>query len=295
MAQERLHVVPHEDGWAVKAENTSGTESTHSTQREAIDTAREMCRKKESDLVIHRLDGTIRNVYAYGESTNNGNIYEEENMTTRTERRERVDINDVASVGSRIAWGAILGGAFVALSLIILLGVLCTAMGLTVSDRVTDTTMYYGAMIATAVVSLVALFVGGYIASCATAGETKGESVMYGLILWGTVFAMLTGLTAAGANVGYNALMATSQERGSVLSPKMLEDAGLQRAQIERLQSRIDEARPTVSPTAAAWFTFAGILLSMATAVGGAIVGAGPTLFLRRVTVTTPARVGTTV
>jgi hypothetical protein len=298
MAQERLHVVPHEDGWAVKAENTSGTESTHSTQREAIDAARDMCRKHEADLVIHRQDGTIRNVYAYGESSNNnnGNYYEEENsMSTRTERRERVDINDVASVGSRISWGAILGGAFVSLSIIILLGVLCTALGLTVSDRVTDRTMYYGAMIAGAVVSLVALFVGGYIATCATAGETKGEAVMYGLILWGTVFAVLTGLTAAGANVGYNALMATKNDQASLLNPKMMEDAGLERAQIDRLQRSIDEGRPTVSPTTAAWFTFGGILLSMATAVGGAVVGAGPTLFLRRVTVTSPARVGTTV
>jgi hypothetical protein len=300
MAQERLHVVPHEEGWAVKAENTSGTESTHSTQREAIDAARDMCRKHEADLVIHRQDGTIRNVYAYGESNNNssnGNIYEEETMSTRTERRERVELNDVASVGSRISWGAILGGAFVALSMIILLGVLCTALGLTVTDRVTDRTMYYGAMVATAVVALVALFIGGYIASCATAGETKGEAVMYGLILWGTVFAMLTTLTAAGANVGYSALMASSStEGGTALSPKVMEDAGLERAQIERLQRSIDEGRPAqVSPTTAAWFTFGGILLSMATAVGGAIVGAGPTLFLRRVTVTAPARVGTTV
>jgi len=298
MAQDRLHVVPHEDGWAVKAENTSGPESTHSTQREAIDAARELCRKKESDLVIHRLDGTIRNVYVYGESNNNNQDYEEEKemANTRTERRERVEINDVASVGSRISWGAILAGAFVSLAMMITLGVLCSALGLTVSDRMSDRTMYYGAMICAAVVILGSLFVGGYIVSCATAGETKTESIMYGIILWGAVVAIMTGLTAAGVNVGANAVMAanhtTNNNAVTLPSDEWLTQVGLTPAQVERFHQYKDEVRPSSSATAA-WWTFAGILLSMAASVGGAILGAGPTLFLRRTTATTTVPAGT--
>lgn len=298
MAQDRLHVVPHDEGWAVKAENTSGPESTHSTQREAIDAARELCRKKESDLVIHRLDGTIRNVYAYGESNNNNaNDYEEDNnmATTRTERRERVDINDVASVGSRISWGAILGGAFVALSMMITLGILLSALGLSVSDRVSDRTMFYGSLIATAVVVLGSLFVGGYIVSCATAGETKTESIMYGIILWGTVIAIMTGLTAMGVNAGANAVLSARNTGNSTILPpgEWLTQQGFTAAEVERLRSYSNQDEVKADATAAAWWTFAAILLSMAASVGGSIVGAGPTLFLRRTTATTTVPAGT--
>jgi hypothetical protein len=295
MAQERLHVVPHDNGWAVKAENTSGTESTHSTQREAIDTARDLCRKKESDLVIHRLDGTIRNVYVYGESSNNSNDYEEENNVAstrnehRTEPRERLGINDVASVGSRISWGAILAGAFVALSMMIALSVLCTALGLTVSERMSDRSLFYGAVICSLAVTLGSLFVGGYIVSCATAGETKSESIMYGIILWGAVFAILTALTAAGANMGYNAVMRVNNDGRQAVLPTQdrMEELGFDRAQVQRLQDEINRGTPQIDSSSVAWWTFAGIMLSMAAAVGGSIVGAGPTLFLRRTVTTT--------
>lgn len=283
MAHERLHVVPHEDGWAVKAEKTSGTESKHSTQREAIDAAREMCRGSESDLVIHRLDGTIRNVYAYGES-NNGSTDEEDNMkTARDDRKEHVEINDLVSVGSRISWGAVLAGASVALALIVALSTLVAALGLTVSDRISNTNLFYGAVICSMAITLGALFLGGYITSLATAGETKAESVMYGIVLWGTVFAILTGLTAAGANVGFNAVMRTSTNGEQVTLGQDVVRTGTG-TETGDLGNKVNSGRVEQTASAAAWWTFGAIMLSMAAAVGGSIVGAGPMLFLRRFT-----------
>lgn len=297
MAQERLHVVPHDDGWAVKAENTAGQESTHSTQREAIDAARELCRKREADMVIHRLDGTIRNVYAYGEANNAGDYEEDNNMAT--ERKERLEISDVASVGSRISWGAILGGAFVALSMMIALTALCTALGLTVSDRVSDQTMFYAGVIALLAVSLGSLFIGGYIVSCATAGETKSEAIMYGIVMWGTVVVLLAGLTAGGVNVGVNAIARADEigSRAGLPTQERMEQMGFDRAAVLRLEEAMAEGAPRTNVTEGAWWTFVAIILSMAAAVGGSIVGAGPTLFLRRLrtAATAPAvRVTTT-
>jgi hypothetical protein len=292
MALERLHVVPHNNEWAVKEENKTNPESTHGTQREAIDAARELCKKNEADLVIHRPDGTIRNVYSYSEA-HTANVYddngEDKKAADRT-ARDRPELRDLASVGSRISWGAILAGAAVCLSMIIALGVLCAALGLTVSNRVSDRTLFVGAMICSIVTMVTALFLGGYITSLVTAGENKMEAGIYGIVLWGTVFATLTGLTALGANVGTNALIAAKNT--PVLSDEMLSQAGLDREEVARVQERLNAAAPAVSATETAWWTFGGIVLSMAASIGGSLLGSGPELVLRRRRVPADARTG---
>lgn len=60
------HVVPHDDGWAVRGEGNSRLTSTHSTQSDAIDAARNIARNERSEVVIHRPDGTIRDKDSYG-------------------------------------------------------------------------------------------------------------------------------------------------------------------------------------------------------------------------------------
>lgn len=61
------HVTPRPDGgWQVKgAGNTRATART-STQSEAIKIAREIARKQEAELVIHRPNGQIRDKDSYG-------------------------------------------------------------------------------------------------------------------------------------------------------------------------------------------------------------------------------------
>ncbi len=60
------HVVPHSQGWAVKGAGNSKATSLHSTQREAIDVAREISRNQKSELVIHRPNGQIRDKDSHG-------------------------------------------------------------------------------------------------------------------------------------------------------------------------------------------------------------------------------------
>lgn len=61
------HVTPHPDGgWQVKgAGNTRATVRT-TTQRDAIDIARDIARNQSSEVVIHRPDGRIRDKNSYG-------------------------------------------------------------------------------------------------------------------------------------------------------------------------------------------------------------------------------------
>lgn len=67
MAKGRdIHVVPKGPGkWAVEPEGGRAT-SRHRTQDAAIDRARPAARRNESELVIHRPDGSIRDSDSHG-------------------------------------------------------------------------------------------------------------------------------------------------------------------------------------------------------------------------------------
>ena len=54
------HVVPHENGWAVRAENRRRATAVYRTQREAIDAARIIARIRGGELLIHNRSGRIR-------------------------------------------------------------------------------------------------------------------------------------------------------------------------------------------------------------------------------------------
>ena len=61
------HVTPHPaGGWQVKGEGNSKATVRTSTQREAIDRARDISRNQGSELVIHRPNGMIRDKDSYG-------------------------------------------------------------------------------------------------------------------------------------------------------------------------------------------------------------------------------------
>ena len=54
------HVVPYEDGWAVRREGNKRITSKHRKQSTAINKAKTIARKRKADVIIHREDGTIR-------------------------------------------------------------------------------------------------------------------------------------------------------------------------------------------------------------------------------------------
>lgn len=60
------HVVPHEQGWAVRPEGASKPTSVHHTQAQAIEAARSTARNQGTELLIHRPNGQIRERNTYG-------------------------------------------------------------------------------------------------------------------------------------------------------------------------------------------------------------------------------------
>ena len=282
MANERIHVVTHDDGWAVKWEGKSNPESVHATQKEAIDAGSALAQKHEADLVVHRQDGTFRNVLTYEDGNmSKGELDGRQAAEARENRTSRphLEAEDVVSVGSRISWGAVLGGAAVALSILILLAALGAAAGISARRMMSDRSMFVGAVIWYIFSVLVSLFVGGFAVSRITAGEDKTEAMTYGVVLWGVMVVAVAVSGAWGVNTGMQAIASGSQAV-SVLPENFTE---MSQDQLQELQARVKSNTPAVNPTAAGWCLFAGLLLSLGAAVGGSLAGAGPSLVLRQI------------
>lgn len=59
------HVVPYEDGWAVRGEGNQRVTATYKYQADAIERAKDIAHNYKSSVIIHREDGTIRDRISY--------------------------------------------------------------------------------------------------------------------------------------------------------------------------------------------------------------------------------------
>lgn len=66
MSKRNVHVVPSGRKWAVKVEGASGVESSHLTQQAAQEAGRRLAKQNQSELVVHRPNGQIRDKDSYG-------------------------------------------------------------------------------------------------------------------------------------------------------------------------------------------------------------------------------------
>ncbi len=66
MSKRNQHIVPHEEGWAVRGAGSQRATSLHRTQREAIDAGREVARNQRTELFVHGRDGRIRERESHG-------------------------------------------------------------------------------------------------------------------------------------------------------------------------------------------------------------------------------------
>ena len=64
--RKNQHVVPHGNKWAVKGARNEKYTKFVKTQKQAINIAREIAKNQQSELVIHKKSGTIRDKHSYG-------------------------------------------------------------------------------------------------------------------------------------------------------------------------------------------------------------------------------------
>jgi len=212
-----------------------------------------------------------------------------------------IHAEDVLPVRSRISWGALFAGVFTSLSALVLLTMLGTALGLTWSEHTNrEDYVATGAALWTAFSGLIALFLGGLVTSLFTAGENRAEAVLYGVVLWGVVFACVAAISFAGTRLAVGGVMGAANVVTNAAGgdwERVAHDAGVSQDQINQMRSKM----PTVGmdqtlihdrATRAAWWSLLGTVLSMIAAVCGTLAGCGPTpylrgLFIRRTVVTT--------
>jgi|WetSurMetagenome_2_1015567.scaffolds.fasta_scaffold493994_1 hypothetical protein len=86
------HVVPHERGWAVKAEGKARASAVLPTQAEAIAAAKRIAANQGGYVLIHRRDGTIRTEKVDRiAGTIKVNVGSDESLTVVQRKIERAD------------------------------------------------------------------------------------------------------------------------------------------------------------------------------------------------------------
>jgi len=216
------------------------------------------------------------------------------------EKEPAIGVEDVLPVRSRISWGAVLAGAVIALATTLVLGLLGSAIGLTVNDDVDRRTLSAGAALWGTVSTIVAMFLAGWITCLCAVGETRREAIVHGIITWGVVLAMGLWLVAMGVGAGFDAMtglaQATTDEDWTVAARR----AGVSQENIDQWRQTVQNPPANANPaaespedrrrleqaeqaaTSLTWWTLAGTVLSLASAIAGALVGAGPNFTLLR-------------
>jgi len=66
MSKKNVHVVPHQDGWAVKRAGAERVSSVHETKDAAVRVGRASAKAGHVELVIHNRDGQIADSDSFG-------------------------------------------------------------------------------------------------------------------------------------------------------------------------------------------------------------------------------------
>lgn len=211
-------------------------------------------------------------------------------------------VEDVVGVKSRISWGAIIGGAAIALAFYLVLTFLCAAVGLSLTEtNLRGDALAIGAVVAAIVAMAAALFLGGWVTAQLSVGENLREAVIHGVLTWAVVMAVSLCLIGAGIRGGYMALMGSALvAQNDPQVPQKTWDEMARDAKVPA--EKIDEARRAIDPNrvqaelndpanqarakqislTAAWALFAGTLVGIGATVGGAVVGRGESFRLLR-------------
>jgi len=135
---------------------------------------------------------------------------------------EPVVIRDTGTIGAlrRISWGAVIGGVVLALVVQLLLGMLGLGIGLSTVDPSTGDTpsaqaFGIGAGIWWIVSTLLALFIGGWVAAHLAGIPRRTEGILHGLLAWAVATLLTVYLIATGLG---NLIGGTASMLGSVAS-----------------------------------------------------------------------------
>jgi hypothetical protein len=160
--------------------------------------------------------------------------------------------------GMRVSWGGIFGGVLVAVGLLLLLAALGVAVGISSIDPQSTTLGLFGtgAGIWTGVSLLLALFMGGLVASRLGATFDRSTSFFEGFLVWVVSLLLVAYLAAGGV---------------TYLAGDAFSLIGAAEQAIAEVQQNVQDVKPQAAR--AAWVTFAALVLSLGAALAGAMAG----------------------
>jgi hypothetical protein len=200
---------------------------------------------------------------------------------------------DLMGVKSRVSWSAIVAGAAIAFACYFVLTLLFAAVGVSLTEGgVRAKSVGIGVLVAMILTMIVSLFLGGWVSAQLTAGENRQEAVIYGLLTWAAVTAASVFLVGMGIRAGYFAVLGGSvvAQNNERIPPweELARQSGVPQQRIDDLKAGVDPARarevandPAAQERAqeaamyASWTALVATMLSMAAAIGGALVGRG--------------------
>ena len=176
--------------------------------------------------------------------------------------------NVIGALG-RISWGAVIGGVVLALVVQILLGMLGLGIGLSTVDPATGDTpsaqaFGIGAGVWWIVSSLLALFIGGWVAAHLAGNPQRTDGMLHGLLTWAvttlvTLYLIATGLgTLIGGTASMLGSVASSATQAAAsVAPEIVgrvrgeleeRDIGLEDVRREALQILRQTRAPELQP-----------------------------------------------
>lgn len=184
-----------------------------------------------------------------------------------SEVAEPTVVNTAVNYHDRVRWGPIFAGIAIALTGQLLLSALGAAIGLSAGATGANAGSVSLAVGIWSIVSLlVSLFLGGWVMAQSCGPMTKKTAILNAAILWGTTLALSSWLLASGISGAVDAVAANAGE----IADRVQQQGGVNIPNVDPNQVR-DIATNTAKAT---WSFLLGSLLSLASAMIGAAVGA---------------------
>lgn len=199
---------------------------------------------------------------------------------------------DLNSVGSRVSWSAVLAGVVTAMACAAILTSFAGAIGLsTVTSETSAKTIAFATGFIWLFIVMISLFIGGYVATRLTTRENTCEAGIIGMLVWGTTAVLLAAGIGAGTGLALDATRTAKvmtadrpfwEAQPTEESDRFAAELNLTPEQKQKYNQFREKSREaiasakTINPQEAAWWTFAGLLLSIVASLGGALLGAGP-------------------
>jgi hypothetical protein len=190
---------------------------------------------------------------------------EEVHLRDEGVHRRDVDVQEAAAAAiarDPLSWGPIWAGVLTAFGLFFLFSLIALAAGLALVEfngapaAGEDVPVDMIAMIVTGLFVVTAFFVGGFIASWSSGLVDEGRAILNGFLVWALAIVLLLVFAALGAGQVFGA---AGQVFGAQFTPGAMPD--------------VDPQALTEAFQEASWQTLFAIVLAMAAAILGALVG----------------------